>query len=83
MFGDCEGVKVEFVGNFRLIGNVKVLANLTNVIVSILGLQLLKYELLCRKHSNRVEIKNIASGVVIYGVLAAGMCWIHLEHVYD
>ena len=83
VFGNHKGVKVEAVGNLGLISNIKVLASLRSIILSVSGLQSLGYELVFRKHPQPVEIKNIESGAVIYGVLAAGVYWIHLEHIYD
>ena len=35
VFGNHEGVRVEAVGNLGLISNIKVLASLTNIIVSV------------------------------------------------
>ena len=48
VFDNHEGFKVESVGNLGLIRNVKVLANLTNIILAVYGLQILGYELLFR-----------------------------------
>ena len=73
VFGNLEGVQVECVGNLRFLINVKVLANLTNIIVSVHGLELLRYELTFRIHTRPVKIVNIESRKVIYGVLAAGV----------
>ena len=49
VFGDLEGVKVDAIGNLGHISNIKVLASLTNIIVSASVLQSLGYELLFRK----------------------------------
>ena len=50
VFGNRERVKVEIVGNLGFLRNVKVLANFTNIIVSVYGLQLLGYELFFRNY---------------------------------
>ena len=68
-----DGIRVEWVGNSGLIRNVKVLANLTNIIKSVYALQLLEYELVFRNHKHPVKITNLGSGAVIYGILAAGV----------
>ena len=48
VFGNNEGSKVESIGHLGVIRNVKVLNNLTNIIISVYGLQLLNYEIIFR-----------------------------------
>ena len=73
VFGNNEGSKVKSIGNLGVIRNVEVLRNLTNIIVSVYGLQLLNYEIIFRKHARSVKIKN----------LDIGKSFIESKRVYD
>ena len=64
-----------------VIETYKFLANLTNITVSVFGLELLKSDLVFKNHNHPVKITNIDSTAVIYEVLATGVYWIHLDHV--
>ena len=83
VLGNHERVQVECIENLGLITNVKVLAKLTNIIVFVHELQLMRYELIFRKQTRPVKIVNIESKKVIYGVLTTGVYWIHLDQVND
>ena len=83
VFDNNEGSKVKNIGHLVVIRNVKVLRNLTNIIIPEYGLQLLNYEIIFCKHAWPVKIKNLDTGKVIFGVQAAGVLWINLSQVYD
>ena len=57
LFGNHEGVKVESVGNLALIGNIKVLASLTIIIVSVSVLQSLDMSLCSENAHNLLKSK--------------------------
>ena len=60
-----------------VIKNVRVFRNLTNIVISEYGLQLLNYDIIFRQHARLVKIENLDT------VQAAGVFWINFSRVYN
>ena len=83
VFENQKGVKVQCIGKLGEIKHVRVLPTATNIIVLLSRLKLLGYEIVIINYGRPVKLTKTHLGAVIYGELAAGVYWIHLQLVYD